>query len=261
MKNTTTILIVALVCLLASCSNNKLEEKGFQVSSSSENNDTEQESGLSKDTLQFETKPSSVLLTGVQNMRIATIFKVNYNKKDKTTFIGSNRFHYSYYGENPETGNNWNSNLIPGFEAVYGYNMVNVSHYDIEKNKQTYFFEKPVLIRTVYVPAFSGDTLNYKPVSRDYFMVTVYNDDTNGDGFINLEDLRRMYLFDIHGNKQKTLIPENYSVFKSEYDSGNDFMYVFAQLDSNENGKRDEEEPIHIFWIDLKNPQRTGRLY
>jgi hypothetical protein len=78
-------------------------------------------------------------------------------------------------------------------------------------------------------------------------MVTVYNDDTNGDGFINLTDLRRMYLFDIHGNNQKTLIPENYSVFKSECDSANDLMYVFAQLDANKNGKRDDEEPVHIF--------------
>jgi len=260
MKNTTTILIVALVSLFASCSNEK-HEKGFQVSLTSENNDTERENGLNNDTLKFETKPSSVLLTGVQNVRIATIFKVNYNKREKTTFTGSNSYHYNYDGKDSETGNNWNGNLMPGFEAVYGYNMVNVSHYDIEKNKQKYFFEKPVLIRTVYFPSFSNDTLNFKPVSRNYFIVTVYNEDTNGDGFINLKDLRRMYLFDIQGEKQKTLVPENYSVFKSEYDSGNDFMYVFAQLDANKNGKRDENEPIHIFWIDLKNPQRTGRLY
>ena len=260
MKNITKILIVALVSLFTNCSNEK-QEKGFQVSSAPEHDNTEQDSGLNKDTLKFETKPSSVLLTGVQNVRIATIFKVNYDKKNKTTFIGSNNFHYNYYGENSSTGNNWNGNLMPGIEAVYGYNMVNISHYDIEKNKQKYFFEKPVLIKTVYFPSFSNDTLNFKPVGRNYFIVTVYNEDTNKDGFINLKDLRRMYLFDIHGEKQKALIPENYSVFKSEYDSANDFMYIFAQLDENENGKRDEEEPIHIFWIDLKNPHQTGRLY
>jgi hypothetical protein len=91
-------------------------------------------------------------------------------------------------------------------------------------------------------------------------MVSVYNDDTNKDGFINIRDLRRLYLIDINGDKQKALIPENYSVVKSEYDSDNDFMFVFAQLDCNGNGKTDETEPTHIFWVDLKDPARTGRL-
>jgi hypothetical protein len=68
-------------------------------------------------------------------------------------------------------------------------------------------------------------------------------------------------LFDINGERLKALIPENYSVFKSEYDSDNDFMFVFAQLDSNNNGRQDEGEPIHIFWIDLNDPNKTGRQY
>jgi hypothetical protein len=38
-------------------------------------------------------------------------------------------------------------------------------------------------------------------------------------------------------------------------------MYVFAQFDSNNNGQQDEGEPIHIFWIDLKAPNQTGRKY
>jgi hypothetical protein len=38
-------------------------------------------------------------------------------------------------------------------------------------------------------------------------------------------------------------------------------MYVFAELDENKNGKSDDKESIHIFWIDLKNPERTGRHY
>lgn len=105
------------------------------------------------------------------------------------------------------------------------------------------------------------DTLNFKPVNREYFIVSVYNEDTNKDGFINLKDLRRLYLFNINGERQTALVPENYSVFKSEYDPGNDFMYVFAQLDSNNNGQQDEGEPTHIFWIDLNDPAQTGRAY
>jgi hypothetical protein len=89
----------------------------------------------------------------------------------------------------------------------------------------------------------------------------VYNEDTNKDGFINLSDLRRIYLFSLKGELQKALVPENYSVYKSEYDAKNDLLFVFAQLDANDNGSRDESEPTHVFWIDLKNPTKTGRQF
>ncbi|MDR6969615.1 hypothetical protein J2X31_003648 [Flavobacterium arsenatis] len=269
MKHLPTILMLTLACIMASCSDEKdgKHEKGFQVSATSEGSENDQVNGINPDSLKIKTQPGGVLMTGIPNVRLTTVFKVNVNKKDKTTFTGSNDFHYRYeeYAENGEVkkdrANNWNSNLMPGLSAVYGYNMVNISHYDIKENKQKNFFKKPVLVRTLYFPTFSKDTLNYKPVQRNYFIVSVYNDDTNKDGFINLKDLRRLYLFDINGENQKALVPENYSVFKSEYDSDNDFMYVFAKPDTNKNGKQDESEPIHIFWIDLKDPNKTGRLY
>lgn len=261
MKYLQIIFSLTLIYLMTGCSDGKLEEKGFQVNPISDNSENEQPNGLNRDSLKIDTRPSSVLLTGITNVRLTTIYKVNLNKKNNSTFIGSNSFHHRYEELEGNSGNNWNNNLMPGLEAVYGYNMVNVSHYDAKENEQKTFFEKPVLIRTLYYPTFSKDTLNNQPVSREYFMVSVYNDDTNKDGFINLKDLRRFYLFNINGERQKALIPENYSVFKSEYDSGNDFMYVFAQLDSNNNGQQDEEEPIHIFWIDLKDPGKTGRQY
>ncbi len=239
MKNTSGILILTFVYLMAGCSKGKLEEKGFQVDPTSDNSETSQADGLYNDSLKFDTRPSNVLLTGVPNVRLTTVYKVNFKKDDKTTFIGSNSFHYKNEESENNSGNNWNNNLMPGIEAVYGYNMVNVSHYDIKENKQKNLFEKPVLTKTLYYPTFSKDTLNYKPVNREYFIVSVHNDDTNKDGFINIKDLRRFYLFNINGEIQKTLVPKNYSVIKSEYDPANDLMYVFAQLDINENGRQD----------------------
>lgn len=261
MKYLQTIIILTLVYLITSCSSGKLEEKGFQVSQTSYNSESDETNGLHRDSLKIDTRPSNVLLTGTANIRLTTIYKVNVNKKNNSTFIGSNNFYHRDEESEGTKGNNWNSNLIPGLEAVYGYNLVNISHYDIKENKQKTFFEKPVLIRTFYYPTFSQDTLNNIAINREYFMVSVHNDDTNKDGFINLKDLRRFYLFNINGQKQAALIPENYSVFKSEYDPDNDFMYVFAQLDKNNNGLQDEGEPIHIFWIDLKDPSKTGRQY
>jgi len=250
-----------VIAFLISCSGNKLAKKGFSVNNETETDDNTKIDGISQDTIKLETRPSSVLLTGNTLYRLTTVYKINYNKKKNTTFIGTNYFHSNYTTIGRTNGNQWNNNFMPGLEAVYGYNMVNISLYDIETKKQKNFFKEPVLIKTLYYPSFSSDTLNYRPVKRNYYMVSVYDEDTNNDGFINVKDLRRFYYFDINAENKKLLIPKKYSVFSSEYDPANDFMYVFAQLDKNENGKRDEGEDIHVFWIDLKNPKNTGKMY
>lgn len=248
-----------LLAGITACSGNKLEEKGFPVSSSTEKTDEEDKEGIGKDTSDFKTRASNVLLTGIPNIRLTTVYKVNINKRNQTSFIGSNYFLFD--DTEQQAGNNWNGNLMPGLEGIYGYNLVNVSHYDITTNKKKFFFEKPVLIKTVYYPSFSKDTLNKNPVKRNYFMVSVYNDDTNKDGYINQQDLRRFYLFNQDGELQKELVPENYSVVKSEYDPENDFMFVFARLDVNKNGLIDDAEPVHIFWINLKDPTQSGQQF
>jgi len=261
MKHRTTVKAILLLVTfygLIGCGN-KLEEKGFAVSPTERKEENEVD-GISQDSLTFGTRPSNVLLTGIPQYRLATIYKVNRNK-DKTTFIGSNDYHFNYEQIGETEGNQWNNNYLPGFEAVYGYNMVNVSHYDIETQKQKNFFDKPVLIKTLYYPSFSRDTLNYKPVNRKYYMLSVYDEDSNKDGFINIKDLRRLYYFDINANNRSNLVPPNYSVYKSEYDPANDYVNIFAQLDENQNGQSDDEEAVHIFWIDLKAPERIGRQY
>ena len=243
------------------CTNSNHYEKGFQVGPLVNEERDESSNGINKDSLKFDTRPGSVLLTGIQNIRITPIYKVNYNKREELFYTGSNGFHYRYDEEQIDKDNNWHNHLMPGLEAVYGFNMVNISHYSLQELMQREFFEKPVLIRTVYFPCYERDTLNKLPVSRDYFLVSAYNEDTNKDGFINIKDLRRFFFFNIQGKMQKALVPENYAVMSSEYDPANDLMLVSAQCDSNKNGQQEQTEPIHIFWIDLKNPASTGRLY
>lgn len=256
-----TLLIVAVAGILSQC-RKRLEEKGFAVSQTEDGiveDEEETPDGITNAAL-FPTRPSSVLLTGIPQFRITTVYKVNYNR-DSTTFIGSNDFHYSYSGEENNEGNAWHGHYLPGFSAAYGYNLVNVSHHDTQTQKTKSFFDKPVLIKTLYYPSFSKDTLNHKPVNRNYFMISAYDEDTNKDGFINMRDLRRLYYFDIAASTKRNLVPANYSVFKSEYDSANDVVYIFARLDENQNGRIEDAEPHHIFWIDLSNPERTGRQY
>ena len=257
MKRIVSFLFLVLIAL--SCSEKKHEKKGLQVNEISEDEKGEKVVGLPIDSLKLETRPRNVLSTYHPNHRITPIYKVNYNKKGKP-FTGSNSV-YRNWEDNYNEHNNWNNNFMPGFRAIYGYNFVNVSHYNNEDKTQNSLFDRPVLIKTFYYPAFSKDTLNGDPVIRDYYMVSVYDEDTNKDGFINTKDLRRLYFFDINGKLQQPLVPKNYSVISSEYDSANDFMYIFAKIDGNGNGKIEQKEPTHVFWVDLKSPEDKGVQY
>jgi len=247
--------LALLVCLFAGCRQEKMQ-KGFAVQSTDEE---ETESGFNEKApvAKLAIQPSNVLLTGNSDYRLTTLYKVNYNKKSERTFIGSNNYHQKYWDRAPN--NRWNYHYMPGLEAVYGYNMLNVSLHNVATKATSNLFAQHVLIKTLYYPAFEQDTLNGVPVNRNYYFVSVYDEDTNGDSLINLRDLRRFYYFDLDGKNQRPLIPTNYSVTGAEYDSANDFMYVFAKEDAN--GRKDDDEQTHIFWIDLKDPASSGRLY
>lgn len=267
MKN---ILIFALsIFLLFSCKPNKFEKKGFQVSEISEDKNGNKIVGLQIDSLIFATQPIGVLITKNPKHRLIPIFKVNIDKRGNP-FTGSVDYFQNWSDENYSTdseivqmndGNNWNHNFMPGFSAINGYNLVNVTHFNQDSQSQNNFFEKPVLIRTVYFPAFSKDTLNFQPVKRDFYMVSVYDEDTNKDGYLNVKDLRRMYSFDIEGKQPKMIIPKDHSVMSSEYDAENDLMYIFTKFDQNKNGKMELTEPMYIFWVNLKEREKTGVIY
>jgi hypothetical protein len=260
MKNIISFLV--LMVIICSCSESYEKEKGFDVLETNIEGSSD-DSGMDKDSVKFKTQPSKVVLTGIKEIRLITEFKVNYNKKREVLYVGSNEFrtHYQEEEDIKKYGNNWNSNIVPGFSALCGFNMVNVSYFNYSSQTQKKFFNKPVLVKTLYYPSFLTDTLNFKPVKRNYFMISCYDEDTNKDGKINIKDLRRFYYFDLELIENRLLIPENYSVTGSDYDQANDFMLVYAKLDANNNGIIDKNEEIHVFWIDLNNPEQTGKLY
>lgn len=251
-------LSLILMFVSRSCDSRPASEKGFAVDRGTSDDSG---SGDPSDTLEFATRPYGVLLTKEERYRLIPIFKLNYNKRSKRYFTGSTKFYRSYGEGDSEEINNWNGNYMPGFEAAYGYNMVNLSQFDVEQKEDRSFFEEPVLINTVYFPALSRDTLNGEPVLRDYYMISVNDEDINADGFLNRKDLRRFYHFNRTTVEKTILIPENHSVLSSEYDYANDHMYVYSRVDENDNGQMEEGEPIELWWIDLAQPENRGRAY
>jgi hypothetical protein len=206
---------------------------------------------------QIATRPNSVIMTGLPEHRLVTIYKSRGDDNAMQENTYSSRYSEDYYTEASEGV----EHFMPGIEILYGYYLLNIAHYDLKTGKLNYFFEHPTLVKILYYPSFEQDSIDKKPITRNYYLVSVYDEDTNKDTLINRKDLRRFYCFNADCTSKTQLIPADYSVMRSQYDSKNDIMYIFAKQDANKNGTGDKNEPVHVFWIDLKLPQQAKRLY
>jgi hypothetical protein len=204
---------------------------------------------------QIASTPNAVILTGMPEHRLVTVYK------DKPAGNGSNDRNWFYKGAYDDDVSSQEEHFMPGIDILYGYNLLNIAHYDLTSGKLNFMFKHSALIKTLYYPSFEQDSLHKKAVNRNFYLVSVYDEDTNKDTLINRKDLRRFYLFDSSSTVKTQLIPADYSVIRSQYDSQNDVMYLYASHDANKNGTRDKKEPVHIFWFNLVAPQKAKRLY
>lgn len=245
------MLICCVLFILASC--NKKVKKGEELSAV----EYRQSTGIlsENDSVnQFASSANSVLLTGIDRFRLIPVYKIN-PETDRNVDVYNGTSYNDYYGNDGSY-----KYFMPGLDIIYGYNMINMGHYDIETGKLSYFFERPVLIRTLYFPGVKNDSLNHQPVSREYFLVSVYDEDTNRDLLINTKDLRKIYHIDQFNSTKTQIIPPDYSAIRSTYDHRNDIMYIYARYDANKNGTPEKKEPVVIFWIRLNDPTITKRM-
>lgn len=172
---------------------------------------------------------------------------------------GSEIFFYNhdmkYYNQ---TYNHQHSGFTPGFSVINARsNIINATIYNKTSNMNKSFFKNPVLVNSIYYPKLK-DQYDQNP-DRNYYMVSAYDEDTNKDGVINANDLRRFYYFNQDLTIKENLVPKNYSVIKSEYDIVSDYMYVYAMQDANNDGAI-RLEPRAVFYINLKDPTDRGKV-
>ena len=204
---------------------------------------------------QIASYPNQVLLTGMRDHRLVSIYRTR-QIKDRSGVLISKLYHSS--GGNFEDEN---EHFMPGIDVLFGYNLLNIAHYEISTEKMNLFFKKPVFVKSLYYPAVVQDSVDKKPIIRNYYLLSVYDEDTNRDSVLNKKDLRHFYHFDSTARTRTQLIPADYSVMRSQYDRQNDLMYIFARHDSNHNGSQDKDESVHVFWISLKDPKKAKQLY
>lgn len=256
----TVVCSLLLLSILASCRRTGNENKEEQVSVDPSGDvtgaDTSFNSMQGVSLGNIATTPTSVILTGLPGHRLVTVYRsYDQNIKGREKMVSS--YSYEYNG----TENEYVEHFMPGIDILYGYNLLNIAHYDLKTGQLNFLFKGPALVKTLYYPSFVQDSLNNQPINRNYYLVSAYDEDTNKDTLINRKDLRRFYYFDETSTVKTQLIPADYSVIRSQYDKQNDIMYLFAKHDADKNGTADNSEPMHIFWIDLKAPARAKRLY
>jgi hypothetical protein len=207
---------------------------------------------------QMITYPNSVLMTGMADHRLVPIYqakKVITHPNEKTILNSS------YWNDNNSFDTETEIHFMPGIDILYGYKLLNIAHYNLKSEQFNYLFNHPVLIKTLYYPSSEPDSINKKPIHRNYYLMSVYDEDTNKDTLINRKDLRKFYYFDSSATVSTKLLPPDQSVVRSQYDVQNDVMYLYTKQDINKNGIIESKEPIHIFWIKLSEPNVAKRLY
>lgn len=252
---------IILTNLILSCSQKKGEEKVEQIRLDLENlvgnGETDSIANSIKGNVslsQIATTPNAVVLTGLSDHRLVTVYK---SKEENNKQVSRSWYGSEYYGGDESE----EEHFMPGIDILYGFNLLNIAHYDMKLEKLKFLFDRPALVKTLYYPSTIQDSIDKKPINRDYYLISVYDEDTNKDTLINRKDLRKFYYFDASCSIKTQLVPNDYSVIRSQYDDKNDVMYIFAKQDTNKNGIGDTKEPTHIFWIDLKAPAKAKKMY
>lgn len=258
------IFTLLLLVVLQACSSRKNEVKEEQLRLPRTSADSLAADTILGNTLrgnlalsEIVTSPNSVILTGLDEHRLVTLYMVKPNipkSSESSDYTYGSRYYNDGDSDHEE-------HFMPGLDLLYGYNLVNVAHYNLKTEALNFLFSQPVLVKSLYYPSFVQDSLNEKPITRNYYLASVYDTDTNLDTLINRKDLRRFFYFNADCTEKIALLPQDYSAIRSQYDPKNDVMYIFAKQDANHDGTAARKEPFHIFWVDLKKPQVAKRLY
>jgi len=252
------IIFLSIMIGLFSCKQKKnTKEQSISLNETSVSFDTSNGIGSSNNFSQLNTSPNDLVLTGIDNIRLLPIYKIPQSQ-DKNILYDQGS---SYDSEKEFLNEDDFRYYMPGIDIIRGYNLVNIGHYNILKGQLTYFFKKPVLVRTLYFPGVLKDSVNKKQINRNFFLVSAYNEDTNHDSLINNKDFRKLFYIDELNETQISLLPNDFSAIRSTYDFKNDIMTIRARKDENKNGVLEKTEPISIFLLDLKNPKTLKHVY
>lgn len=134
-------------CLFSSCTSRKVETKEEQIvinESDPSYNTADSVLNALRGNISFNqipSKPTAVILTGLADHRLVTVYK------SKLKVTAKERGSLYSYSDNDGIDNEMIQHFMPGLDILYGYNLLNIAHYDIKNEKLNFLFNRATLVK------------------------------------------------------------------------------------------------------------------
>jgi len=96
---------------------------------------------------------------------------------------------------------------------------------------------------------------------KQYLIYSVHDSDTNGDQKLNSQDLQSLYLSEINGGNFKKITPEFQEIIDYKIIKIQNRLYFRTIEDIDKDGKFDNDDKIHYFYIDFDNSELVTKEY
>jgi hypothetical protein len=158
------------------------------------------------------------------------------------------------------------------FESTRGegeyvsYNVSNYNQYELTGNLKNILFQhkdkdslKPLTYQKINIQT---ATYLYKIAQKNKVLVyTLFDKDTNKDGFIDQNDIKSLYISKIDGTNFKKITLEFQELIDWNLIQNTNRLYYRAMEDTNKNGAFDKNDKIHYCYLDLNSPDFKIKEY
>lgn len=157
------------------------------------------------------------------------------------------------------------SDSYSGSYSSYKYNFYslnfgncnNIIFYN-KKNDETHLLlQKPAIISQFYFPYYDKE---YTGDKYYFILLGIREDDTNLDGYINVEDAETVYLSDLSGKTMFKITPENTQLVDWFIDMPTNNILMKVRYDSNKDRKFNYYDEIEILKTSIGSPVEAKKI-
>jgi hypothetical protein len=114
----------------------------------------------------------------------------------------------------------------------------------------------PVLIETItYLNKVAEKT------NQQLLVYTMADNDTNGDGKVNSNDIKSLYISKVSGLNFRKLTSEFQELIDWNVIESNNKLYFRTIEDTNKNGQFDDQDKLHYQFVDLNSKDKIAQEY
>ncbi len=161
---------------------------------------------------------------------------------------------YSGFSSKSDKRNSFSVN--DSYNTNISGNIHNLKFQKHESDTITQLTDQTILINSV---DFLREIFNNN--KKKYLLYTVYDSDSNADQKINYQDLRSLYISEINGQEFNKLTPEFQELIDWKIIKSQNRLYFRTIEDIDKNGKFDNEDKLHYFYIDFDHDNLKSKEY